>query len=276
MCRYVIFKRIRVSDFNGVDCAYNRLHIGAVINEETIMRFDLTFLTLFPDAFPGMLDVSIIGRAKEQGIWSCETIDLRAFGEGKHRQVDDTPAGGGAGMVIRPDIMAQAIDSVDLKDRPLIYMSPRGKTLDQQKVRELADGPGMVILCGRFEGLDQRVIDEYDIEEISIGDFILAGGEIAAQVMSEACIRLLPEVAGNEESLEQESFETGLLEHPHYTKPRNWKNRPTPEVLLSGDHKKIDKWRLDQSLALTKARRPDLYASFKLNAATNARPKDKS
>ncbi|WP_018997892.1 tRNA (guanosine(37)-N1)-methyltransferase TrmD [Hirschia maritima] len=240
------------------------------------MSFDVTFLTLFPEAFPGILDVSIIGRARKQGIWSCETVDIREFGEGKHRQVDDTPAGGGAGMVLRPDIMAKAIDSVDRKKRPLIYMSPRGPTLKQEKVRELVSGPGMIILCGRFEGLDQRVIDEYEIEEISIGDFILAGGEVAAQTMAEACIRLLPDVAGNEESLEHESFETGLLEHPHYTKPRTWKNRPTPDVLLSGDHKKIDKWRLEESLALTKARRPDLYASFKLNLATNARLKDKS
>lgn len=240
------------------------------------MSFDITFLTLFPEAFPGILDVSIIGRAKEQGIWSCEAVDVRSFGEGKHRQVDDTPAGGGAGMVLRPDVMAAAIDSVERRGRPLIYLSPRGKTLNQEKVRELSAGPGMILLCGRFEGLDQRIIDEYEIEEVSLGDFILAGGEVAAQMMSEACIRLLPDVAGNEVSLEQESFETGLLEHPHYTKPRNWKNRPTPEVLLSGDHKKIGEWRLNQSLALTKARRPDLYASFKLNAATNARPKDKS
>ncbi len=240
------------------------------------MSFKVTFLTLFPEAFPGVLDVSILGRAKEQGIWTYDTVDIRSFGEGKHRQVDDTPAGGGAGMVLRPDVMADAIDSIDRAGRPLIYMSPRGKPLNQEKVRELSAGKGMIILCGRFEGLDQRVIDEYDIEEVSIGDFVLAGGEVAAQTMTEACIRLLPGVAGNEESLEHESFETGLLEHPHYTKPRNWKNRPTPEVLLSGDHKKIDKWRLDESLALTKARRPDLYASFKLNAATNARPKDKS
>ncbi len=238
------------------------------------MSFQTTFLTLFPEAFPGLLDVSIIGRAREQGIWTCETVDIREFGEGKHRQVDDTPAGGGAGMVMRADIMAAAIDSVDRKGRPLIYMSPRGKTLDQVRVRELAAGTGLIVLCGRFEGLDQRVIDAYDIEEVSIGDFILAGGEVAAQTMTEACVRLLPGVAGNEESLEQESFETGLLEHPHYTKPRNWKNRPTPDVLLSGDHKKIEEWRQVQSLALTKARRPDLYASFKLNAATNARPKD--
>ncbi|MFC7291812.1 tRNA (guanosine(37)-N1)-methyltransferase TrmD [Hirschia litorea] len=238
------------------------------------MSFDTTFLTLFPEAFPGMLDVSIIGRARDQGIWTCETVDIREFGEGKHRQVDDTPAGGGAGMVMRADIMAAAIESVERKNRPLIYMSPRGATLNQAKVRQLASGPGLIVLCGRFEGLDQRVIEAYDIEEVSIGDFILAGGEVAAQTMTEACVRLLPGVAGNEESLEQESFETGLLEHPHYTKPRNWKNRPTPDVLLSGDHKKIEEWRQVQSLALTKARRPDLYASFKLNAATNARPKD--
>lgn len=236
------------------------------------MTFRTTLLTLFPDAFPGVLDVSIIGRARNEGIWSLETVDMRAFGEGRHRQVDDTPAGGGAGMVLRPDVVASAIDSVALEGRPLLYMSPRGAPLDQARVRELASGPGLVALCGRFEGLDQRVIDARNIIEVSLGDFILAGGEVAAQAMIEACVRLLPGVAGNETSLEHESFETGLLEHPHYTRPREWEGREIPPVLLSGDHKKIEEWRRDQSEALTKARRPDLYAALQTHAANDARP----
>lgn len=236
------------------------------------MTFKTTFITLFPEAFPGVLGVSIIGRALKDGLWSMDTVNIREFGEGKHRQVDDTPAGGGAGMVLRPDVIASAIDSVALDGRPLLYMSPRGKPLQQERVHELAKGPGMVILSGRFEGLDQRVIDARNIEEVSIGDYVLAGGEVAAQVVTEACVRLLPGVAGNDESLSHESFETGLLEHPHFTRPREWENCQIPEVLLSGDHKKIDKWRQEQSEALTKARRPDLYAAFQLNAATRARP----
>ncbi len=238
------------------------------------MSFSATVITLFPEAFPGVLDVSIIGRARTDGLWSLDCVDLRSFGEGKHNQVDDTPAGGGAGMVLRPDIMAAAIDSIDLQDRPLVFMSPRGKPFDQEMAREWSSGPGVVLVCGRFEGLDQRVIDGRDIQEVSIGDFVLAGGEVAAQVVLEACVRLLPGVAGNADSLEEESFETGLLEHPQYTRPRNWENRSIPEVLLSGDHKKIQEWRQEQSEALTKERRPDLYASFKSIAATDARPKD--
>lgn len=238
------------------------------------MTFKTTVLTLLPEAFPGVLGVSIIGRALEKGIWSMDVVDIRDFGEGKHRQVDDTPAGGGAGMVLRPDIVANAIDSVPREKRPLIYLSPRGKPMEQSRIRDWAAGPGLILLCGRFEGLDQRVIEGREIEEVSLGDFILAGGEVAAQAMLEACVRLLPGVAGNETSLEQESFETGLLEHPHYTRPRIWENRAIPEILLSGDHKKIEEWRRDQSLALTKARRPDLYASFMSNAADNARTKE--
>ncbi len=236
------------------------------------MTFKATILTLFPEAFPGVLGVSIIGRGLETEAWSLEAVALRDFGEGRHRQVDDTPAGGGAGMVMRADIIAAALDSVADDDRPRLYMSPRGKPLTQERVRQLSEGPGVVILCGRFEGLDERVIEARGLEEVSIGDYVLAGGEAAAQVVLEACVRLLPGVAGNSDSLEEESFETGLLEHPQYTRPRTWEGHDIPEVLLSGDHKKIEKWRREQSEALTKSRRPDLYASFQNTSATRARP----
>lgn len=236
------------------------------------MAFKTTILTLYPESFPGPLGVSIIGRGLETGAWSLETVQLREFGEGKHRQVDDTPAGGGAGMVMRADIVGAALDSIPDDGRPRLYMSPRGRPLTQERVRELAAGPGAVILCGRFEGLDERVIEARGLEEVSIGDYVLAGGEVAAQVLVEACVRLLPGVAGNADSLTEESFETGLLEHPQYTRPREWEERSIPEVLLSGDHKKIAKWRREQSEALTKSRRPDLYAAFQNNPATRARP----
>jgi tRNA (guanine37-N1)-methyltransferase len=242
-------------------------------NRVTAMTFKTSVLTLMPEAFPGVLGVSIIGRALEKGLWDLDVVDIRKFGVGKHKQVDDTPAGGGAGMVLRADVIADAIDSVEAEGRPLVYMSPRGRRVDQSLIRQWSNGNGLVVLCGRFEGLDQRVIDSRNIQEVSLGDFVLAGGEVAAQAMIEACVRLLPGVAGNETSLEHESFETGLLEHPHYTRPRDWENRPIPDVLLSGDHKKIEEWRLEQSLSLTKSRRPDLYASFKLNAADDARSK---
>lgn len=222
-----------------------------------------TVLTLFPQAFPGILDISVIGTAKKESKWALETVDIRDFADNKHRNVDDTPAGGGPGMVLRADIAANAIDSVALNSRPLIYLSPRGAPLTQKKVRELATGEGLVVLCGRFEGLDQRVIDARQMEEISIGDFVLAGGEVAAMAMIEACVRLLPGVLGKKESTQEESFEDGLLEYPLYTRPRHWEDRDIPEVLLSGDHKKIAKWRQDQQIDTTKARRPDLYAAYK-------------
>lgn len=224
--------------------------------------FTATVITLYPAAFPGPLGVSILERARENGLWGLETVDLRQFGLGKHRDVDETPAGGGAGMVLRPDVAAAAIDSVDRGDRPLVYLSPRGKPFDQARAREMAAGPGVVLLAGRFEGLDERVIEARDMEEVSIGDFVLAGGEVAAQAMIEACVRLLPGVAGNEGSIADESFESGLLEYPHYTQPRTWEGHPTPEVLLSGDHGKIDAWRLRRSQLLTKERRPDLWAAY--------------
>lgn len=226
-------------------------------------------LTLFPDAFPGVLGASIIGGAEKSGIWQLETVDIRDFSVNRHRTVDSSPSGGGPGMVLKPDVAAKAIDSVvnsDLgsgSDRPLIYLTPRGKPLTQKRVRELASGPGLIAFCGRFEGLDERVIEGRQMEEISIGDFILAGGEVAAQVMIEACVRLLPGVLGTAQSADDESFETGLLEYPLYTKPREFEGRAVPEVLLSGDHKKIAQWRRQKSEEITKARRPDMWTAYK-------------
>ena len=229
------------------------------------MGFRATCLTLFPEAFPGLLGVSIIGTALEKGIWSLETVDIRAFGLGKHRTVDDTPAGGGAGMVMRADVAPAALDSIEETGRPRIYLSPRGRPLTQARVRELAAGPGVILLCGRFEGLDERVIEGRNLEEVSLGDFVLAGGEVAAQALLEACVRLLPGVAGNAQSLAEESFETGLLEHPHYTRPQSWEGREIPTVLTSGDHARVHAWRRNQAEELTKARRPDLYAASRDN-----------
>jgi tRNA (guanine37-N1)-methyltransferase len=220
--------------------------------------FNATVLTLYPDAFPGVLGASLIGRALTLKKWQLETLDIRSFSHHKHASVDDTPAGGGPGMVLRPDVAATAMDAVDLKGRPLIYLSPRGKPLTQAMVREYAAGPGLVLFCGRFEGLDQRVIEAREMVEISVGDFVLAGGEVAAQAMIEACVRLLPGVLGAAESTDEESFEGGLLEYPHYTRPRIWEGRETPPVLLSGDHGAVAKWRRKEAIKITRARRPDL------------------
>ena len=217
-----------------------------------------TALTLFPDAFPGVLGSSIIGGAEKSGLWQLETVDIRNFSTNRHRSVDSPPAGGGPGMVLKPDVAARAIDTV-ADDRPLLYMTPRGKPLTQKRVRELSTGSGLIVFCGRFEGLDQRVIEARNMEEISIGDFVLAGGEVAAQCLIEACVRLLPGVLGDADSALEESFENGLLEYPLYTKPREFEGRSIPEVLLSGDHAKIAAWRHQQSEDITKARRPDLY-----------------
>ena len=224
--------------------------------------FNASFITLFPEAFPGPLGVSILERARREGIWDYETVQLRDFGLGKHQNVDAPPAGGGAGMVLRPDVTAAALDSIDTDGKPLIYLSPRGEPFSQKLARDLAGGPGMVMMCGRFEGLDERVIRARGLREVSIGDFVLAGGEVAAMAMTEAVVRLLPGVAGNQASLEEESFETGLLEHDQYTLPREWEGRPTPEVLLSGDHKRIQEWRFNSAKSLTIDRRPDLYAAY--------------
>ncbi|WP_416879474.1 tRNA (guanosine(37)-N1)-methyltransferase TrmD [Litorimonas sp.] len=228
-----------------------------------------TALTLFPDAFPGVLGASIIGGAEKSGIWQLETVDIRNFSTNRHRTVDDTPAGGGPGMVLKPDVADAAIDSVARNGRPLIYLTPRGKPLTQDRVRQLSSGPGLIVFCGRFEGLDQRVIEARQMEEISIGDFILAGGEVAAQAMIEACVRLLPGVLGASESADEESFETGLLEYPLYTKPRKWKDRAIPDVLLSGDHGKIAQWRHEKQIEITKARRPDLWDTYAEGEAKN-------
>ncbi|MEP6343661.1 MAG: tRNA (guanosine(37)-N1)-methyltransferase TrmD [Maricaulaceae bacterium] len=232
--------------------------------DKTEKPWTATVLTLFPDAFPGVLGASIIGTAKKNRIWALETVDIRDFSANKHRTVDGPPAGGGPGMVLKPDVAAKAIDSVasSTDSRPLIYLSPRGAPLTQKRVRELAAGSGLIVFCGRFEGLDQRVIEARDIEEISLGDFVLAGGEVAAQAMIEACVRLIPGVLGTHESTVEESFEDGLLEYPLYTKPSTWEDREIPPVLLSGNHKAIAEWKQTQSEDITKARRPDLYDRY--------------
>lgn len=215
-------------------------------------------LTLFPEAFPGILGLSLTGRALAERKWQLGITPLRDHGIGKHRNVDDTPAGGGAGMVIRADVVASALAAAP-QPGPLIYVSPRGRRFDQAMARDLAAGPGATFLCGRFEGVDQRALDHFDFMEVSLGDFVITGGELAAQAMIDASVRLLPGVLGNAESTEEESHSNGLLEHPHYTRPAEWEGRAIPEVLLSGHHGEIAKWRQAQSEALTQERRPDLW-----------------
>ena len=224
------------------------------------MTFRATILTLFPDMFPGPLSLSLAGDALSKGLWALEARNIREHGLGKHRAVDDTPAGGGVGMVLRADVLAAAIDAAAPGDdpRPRLLMSPRGTPLTQRRVRELAAGPGALIVCGRFEGVDERVIEGRNLEEVSIGDYVLSGGEIAALALLDACVRLIPGVMGAADSGSEESFENGLLEYPHYTRPRAWESREIPEILLSGDHRKIAEWRRAQSERLTQARRPDL------------------
>lgn len=217
--------------------------------------FAASIITLFPEAFPGTLGLSLIGKALREGLWSLETLNLRDFGVGPHLNVDDTPAGGGAGMVIRADVAAAAIDAVSSPGRPLIYLSPRGEQLSQAMVQEWATGPGVTLFCGRFEGLDERVIEARGMREVAVGEAVLAGGEAAAMVLLEACVRLLPGVLGNEASLDEESFADGLLEHPQYTRPREWEGRKIPEILLSGDHAKIAAWRRIERERLARERR---------------------
>ncbi len=219
-------------------------------------------LTLFPEMFPGPLGHSLAGRALADGIWALNTVDIRGFATDKHRTVDDTPFGGGASMVLRPDVVAAALDSVSASEGPKIFLTPRGRLLDQATARRLAAAPSITLLCGRFEGVDHRVIEARQMEEISIGDFILSGGEPAAITLIDACVRLLPGVIGNTESLTEESFEQGLLEYPHYTRPQSWCGRAVPEVLLSGHHEKIRAWRLAQAEQVTRDRRPDLWDRY--------------
>ncbi len=223
------------------------------------MSFRATILTLYPEMFPGHLGTSLAGKAMERGQWSLDTVQIRDFATDRHRTVDDTPAGGGAGMVLKPDVLARAIDHASENDsRPRLLMSPRGKPLTQKRVRELASGDGVIIVCGRFEGVDQRVIDSRDLEEVSIGDYILSGGEPAALILLDAIVRILPGVMGNDLSGLHESFEGGLLEHPHYTRPQIWEGREIPAVLTSGNHAAIARWQREQAEQLTRERRPDL------------------
>ncbi|NTI43102.1 tRNA (guanosine(37)-N1)-methyltransferase TrmD [Rhizobium rhizogenes] len=223
------------------------------------MSFRATILTLYPEMFPGHLGASLAGKAMERGQWALDTVQIRDFATDKHRTVDDTPAGGGAGMVLKPDVLARTIDHASENDnRPRLLMSPRGKPLTQKRVRELASGDGVIIVCGRFEGVDQRVIEGRDLEEVSIGDYILSGGEPAALILLDAIVRILPGVMGNDLSGLHESFEGGLLEHPHYTRPQVWEEREIPAVLISGNHGAIAKWQRQEAEKLTKERRPDL------------------
>lgn len=222
-----------------------------------------TVLTLFPESFPGPLGVSLAGRALEEGRWNLEVLDIRDFARDKHRTVDDTPYGGGAGMVMRSDVVDDAIEASSAGPGPLLYLSPRGRLLTQDRVRALASGPGVRLLCGRYEGVDQRVLDARGIEEISVGDYVLSGGEMAALVLMDAVVRLLPGVMGNEDSAGEESFERGLLEYPHYTRPPEWRGQTVPEVLLSGHHENIRRWRLAEAEAITRRSRPDLWAAYR-------------
>lgn len=235
------------------------------MTRETRPLWTVRILTLFPEMFPGPLGQSLAGKALEHGTWALETVDIRAFARDKHRSVDDTPFGGGPGMVMRPDVLDAAL-SETIATRPergrLLFMSPRGRVLDQDLVRELAAEPLVTILCGRYEGVDERVLEEHALEEVSLGDFVLSGGEPAALCLIDAVVRLLPGVMGNVETAGEESFERGLLEYPHYTRPAEWRGRPVPEVLLSGHHGAIRAWRHDQAERITAARRPDLWALY--------------
>jgi tRNA (guanine37-N1)-methyltransferase len=221
-----------------------------------------TVLTLFPEMFPGPLGVSLAGKALSAGLWALEAADIRDHASGKHRSVDDTPAGGGPGMVLRADVLARALDAVAEPLQPRLLMSPRGKPLTQARVEALAAGPGAVIVCGRFEGVDERLLEARGLEEVSLGDFVLSGGELAAMALIDACVRLLPGVMGKEASGADESFSAGLLEYPQYTRPAAWEDRAIPEVLLSGDHAKIAAWRRSEAERLTRERRPDLWAAY--------------
>ena len=256
--------------------SHGRLSISASVKPRELMSdtprikgaWTAKIITLFPEAFPGTLGLSLTGKALDMGLWALETIDLRPFGEGRHKNVDDNPSGGGAGMVLRADIVGKALDEAaigtppDRAQWPVVYLSPRGKPFDQATARRWAEGDGITLLCGRFEGVDERVLQHFGIEEVSLGDFVLTGGEIAAQALIDATVRLIPRVLGNQASTEEESFSDGLLEHPQYTRPTLWEGRAIPEVLLSGHHAKIADWRRGMAERLTKERRPDLWRAY--------------
>lgn len=229
------------------------------------MSWTASVLTILPEMFPGPLGVSLAGTALAKGLWALETVDIRTFATDKHRTVDDTPAGGGPGMVMRADVLARAVDAVVAREpvgRPLIYLSPRGARLSQARARALAAGPGVVLLCGRFEGVDERLLARRQVEEVSLGDFVLSGGEIAAMALIDSVVRLLPGVIGDSASLAEESFESGLLEYPHYTRPQVFEEMEIPPVLLSGHHAEIAKWRRARAEDITRSRRPDLWAAY--------------
>ncbi|MFZ5749777.1 MAG: tRNA (guanosine(37)-N1)-methyltransferase TrmD [Pseudomonadota bacterium] len=265
--------------------SHGRLAVGPTLRPRELMSgpprvrgaWCARIVTLFPEAFPGTLGLSLTGKALAEGLWALETFDLRPHGIGRHRNVDDTPAGGGAGMVLRADVVASALTEASAgtptgRDRwPVVYLSPRGRPFTQALARRFAQTDGMTILCGRFEGVDQRVLDAFAVEEVSIGDYVLTGGEIAAQVLIDATVRLIPRVLGNQASTEEESFSDGLLEHPQYTRPADWDGRAIPEVLLSGNHAKIAAWRREMAERLTKERRPDLWRAW---CATHGRDPD--
>jgi tRNA (guanine37-N1)-methyltransferase len=255
--------------------SHGRLTISASARPRELMTdrsvkgaWQARIITLFPEAFPGTLGLSLTGKALDSGLWTLQTIDLRTFGEGRHRDVDDSPAGGGAGMVLRPDIVADALNEAAIgtpPDRarwPVVYLSPRGRPFSQAMAKGWAQADGLTLLCGRFEGVDQRVIDAYAVEEVSLGDFVLTGGEIAAQALIDATVRLIPRVLGNQASTEEESFSAGLLEFPQYTRPSDWQGRAIPEVLRSGHHANIATWRKATAERLTKERRPDLWRAY--------------
>jgi len=234
------------------------------------MNWRASVLTIFPEMFPGPLGLSLAGKALASGLWSLEVIDIRAHATDRHRSVDDTPTGGGPGMVMKADVLARAVDAADA-GLPRLLMSPRGAPLTQSRVEALAAGPGVLVLCGRFEGIDQRLIEARELEEISVGDYVLSGGEIGAMALIDACVRLRPGVMGKEASGADESFSGGLLEYPHYTRPALWEGRPIPEVLLSGDHGKIDAWRRAEAEKLTRQRRPDLWAAHQNRPAAGVK-----
>ena len=238
--------------------------------------FSVSILTLFPELFPGVLGASLPGKALKDGLWRLETLDIRSFASDKHASVDDTPYGGGAGMVMRPDVIDAAIRGAEAKfgtHARKIYLSPRGRVLNQALVKELAAEDSLLLLCGRYEGVDQRVIDAQGLEEVSLGDFVLAGGEVAAMMLVEACVRLLPGVLGNATTTDEESFEAGLLEYPHYTRPAEWAGRAVPEVLLSGHHEKVRSWRQEQAEEMTRQRRPDMWNNYQAKESRKAKEK---